>query len=460
MFTVSPELATLAKFLVAARYEDLPQPVVHETERLIMDSIGCALSGITSDPGKMIIALAKRLGGPPESSIIGVSGKISSSGAALANGQLINTLDYDAVMAGGHAPPYVVPPPLAIAEYTGASGKDLILATALAVEVSARVGNAARGPVGGGFRWAPRAGYANCNFGAAAGAGKLLNLDQDKMAHALGIAGYLCEVLPWVRFSFSQNRHMTKYGMPGWQNTGAIQAVLLAEMGYHGDTTLFDSPHSFAEFAGYEGWQPQKITEGLGKMWAIANTPYKPYASCGVLHNAIDCFSRIISQNNLKPEDIESVRTYLPQTTEAPCFTSRDLNNIVDVQFGVHNLLAMVAYGIRTGVDWYDWGTITDPKIVAFAEKVSLQVNPPIEDKPSGTRVEVVAGGKTFREEQARARRGFGAESQMTDAELVDKYRHNASRILTQDKIDKSVASLMGLEKVENVRSLMAQVTM
>jgi 2-methylcitrate dehydratase PrpD len=87
--------------------------------------------------------------------------------------------------------------------------------------------------------WAERWGQASSNFGAAAGAAKLLNLNQDQILHSLGLAGHLCQVQTWVRYSFSDHRSMAKYGMPGWQNAGAVISALLAKW-VSGDTTVLD----------------------------------------------------------------------------------------------------------------------------------------------------------------------------------------------------------------------------
>ena len=454
----------LASFTVDTKYDDLPAIAVHEAKFLLLDSIGCALAGITSDPGKMAIALARRLGGPPESSIIGVGDKVSCSNAVFANGQLINTPDYDALMPGGHAPPYIVPPVLAMAESTGGSGMDLILATALGFEVSARVGSGAQSasPTGTrAFRWSDRQGYAHCNFGAAAGAGKLLKLDRDKMTHALGIAGHLCQVLTWVRYSFSEHRPMTKYGVPGWQNTGGVMAVLLAEMGYMGDTTIFEPPeHGFWKFCGYDEWHPERVMEGSGETWLFTRVNYKPYPCCRVLHPALECLRSIMDQNNLMPEDIDSVRAFLPKPVEAPCFTNRELTNIVDVQFGLPYVLAIIAHGVMTGAEWQDLDAVREPKILEFAEKVSLQVHPETEKKPQLTTIEVIAKGKTFKEERTLPRGASAEGLQMTDDELMEKFSHNASRILTQDKIKGAVKVLLELEKVENISELIKQITL
>ena len=447
----------LARFAVETKYQDLPARVVQETKHLILDSIGCGLAAITTDPGKMIIALARKMGGPPDSSIIGTGDKVSYTSAVLANGQLINTIDFDTVAPGGHTPPYIVPPPLAIAENTGAAGRDLILATALGFEIAARVARALppgmsfEGPEKR-FKYAEREGYAKANFGAAAAAAKLLKLNREQMMNTLGIAGHLCQVITWGRFNYAIPRNPTKYGVPGWQNTGAVMAALLAQMGCMGDTSLFDNDQGFWKFCGYGGWEPDKIMEGIGQTWYFTEVRYKRYACCGSLHGILDCLYSILRKNNLKPEDIESITAYTSPTVESPLFANRDLNNIVDVQFSAPYVFAMAVHGVKTGVDWQDWDTVTQPKIVEFAKKVTVLGNPEFGKNPVN-KVEVVAKGKKLIEE------GKGTSPKLTEDELVAKFHHNASRILTQDKIDSAITALMGLEEVTTVSGLMSLLT-
>jgi 2-methylcitrate dehydratase PrpD len=454
----------LAKFAVDTNYSDLPSNVVRDAKMLILDSIGCALAGITADPGKMAVALAKRLGGPPEASIIGARTKVSCTNAVLANGQLINTPDYDALMPGGHAPAYIIPPALAMAEIADASGRDLILAAALGFEVSARVYSGLRtvSPTGTaqGFRWQDRQGYANCNFGAAAGAGKLLKLDEAKMTHALGLAAHMTQVLTWVRSSFSQHRPMTKYGVPGWQNTGGVMAVLLAEMGYMGDTTVFDPPEmGFWKFAGYESWDAAKPVEGLGKNWIFAKVNYKAYPCCRVLHPALEVLVDIMQKNNLRPTDIEHIKAYLPKTVEAPLFQNRELTNIIDFQFGLPYVLAVNAFGIRVGVEWQDMDTLKSPEIQAFSQKVEVLVHPESDTKPQLTSLEVKARGQLYRGDRTLPKGVAEGGQPMTDKDLENKFRHNAQRVLTLNQIEKSVELLLNLEKVGQVSELMVQVS-
>ena len=460
-------LQELANFAVSLQYEDLPAPVVEETKYLLLDAIGCALASTSTDRGKMTVALARRMGGPHESSILGLGDKVSYSSAALANGELINTVDYDALMPGGHAPPYIIPPPLAVAENTHASGRDLILATALGFEIAGRVAAALRKPGfgfkepdGKTFEWGIREGQAYSNFGASAAAGKLLDLDPNKMAHAMGISGHLAQVLTHARYSFSDQRHMTKYGVPGWQNTGAVNAVLLAEMGYSGDLSIFDPEHGFWKFCGYDYWNPEVITADLGKKWIFTKVNYKPYPCCRMLHGAIDCLYSIIDGHHLIPEDIESINAYCHPTVDLPCFTNPAVENIVAAQFNPKYVLSVVAHRVKIGVEWLDAETMKDPNILELGKKITCTGHPEygkqILKDPTVTlnKVEVVAGGKTFTEERKKVRGTSGTEVAMTRDELIGKFRHNASRILTQDKIDRAVDTMLSLNEFEDTSRL------
>jgi 2-methylcitrate dehydratase PrpD len=468
----------LASFATGAKYEDIPAPAMHEAKILFMDSIGCGLAALTTDKGKMTVALSKRLGGPPESSIIGISGRVSCSSAALANGELIGTVDYDATMHGGHAPPYVLPAPLAMAEYCHSSGRDMLLAIALGMELSARVAGAVQQSHGFGglsfdksgkrqqWSWGTRWGQAYSNFGAAAAAGRLIGLNTDKMVNALGIAGHLCQVLTHERYTMSGHRHMTKYGVPGWQNTGAIAAALLAEMGYLGDTTVFDAEEGFWKFVGYEEWHPDIMMKDLGKQWMFPHVNYKLYPCCGMHHGALDCLYRLLDREELVADEIEAIRVFSHPTVAQPCFTNPEVINIPDAQFNPKYVFSVAAHRVRIGVEWQDPDTMKDPKILAFGKKIECTPHPDFgRPGPDGrpqfiSRVEVVARGKTFVEESNAGPRGMKRGTELKDEELVAKFRHNAARALTQDKTEQAIEGLLGLEKVADMSALMDLVTM
>jgi 2-methylcitrate dehydratase PrpD len=237
--------------------------------------------------GKICTELAKKFGGPPESTILGTAGKVSSINAAFANGELISALDYDALY-GTHIPPFVIPAPLAVAEKVSASGKDLILSVALGQEIARRLQMATpppyqaitRGPQKGEITFAPVSGHGAAAFGAAVGAGKILGLSPEKMANALGIAGYAAPPSTFRKWTDTTPCRMTKYGPPGFTAEVGVRSALLADMGYYGDTGIFDGEYCYWRFSGFEEWNKDVVLEGIGSKWKCLEVSYKKYP-CG-----------------------------------------------------------------------------------------------------------------------------------------------------------------------------------
>ena len=272
----------LANFVTQAKFSDLPADVSCEMKRVTLDSIGCAVNGLSTDRGEIAVELARKLGGPPESTIIGTNDKVSSVNAAFANGELTNALDYDA-FGEGHDAPIVIPAALAVGESVSAPGKEFILAIALGLEISARLKEefmapVTEGPERGKMRWPSVQGYGVISLAAAAGVGKILNLNREKMTNAIGIAGCICPPHIVRKFRDTAPVRMTKYGSSGWGAHAGVTAALLAEMGYTGDTDLFEGEYGFWRYMGREKWKTaDEVLDGLGTKWRCHHITYKQY---------------------------------------------------------------------------------------------------------------------------------------------------------------------------------------
>jgi 2-methylcitrate dehydratase PrpD len=281
-----------ADFALKAKFQDLPADIVQDTKMVLMDAIGCALVATQTDKGKINLGLARRFGGPPEASVIGSGYKVALSTATLVNGELMFTPEYISMIAGGNEPSYVIPAILSMAESTKATGKEWILSTAIGLEISSRLARATLRQIIDPKEVQPkpidhnlkRHGNAYSNFGAAAGAGRLLGLDRIQMAHALGIAGHLCIVMTHGRYGSAGKRWTIKFGAPGFQGLGAISAALYAQAGYTGDLTqLDDLENGFWYFNAYQEWYPKHITENLEKSWLFNyRMHFKPYPCCSM----------------------------------------------------------------------------------------------------------------------------------------------------------------------------------
>lgn len=460
----------LAEFATNLGWDDIPESVAYHVKLMLMDHVGCALGAHTTERGKSSISVAQRLGGISESSVIGTDEQVSCANAAFANAELMITLDYSQIVAMGHDGTYLIPTTLAMAESTGSSGKELISATAVSHEISARLGRALgkhaitsdavrerreRGP-------SDPTGNAYSNFGAAAGAGRCLDLDIDEMADALGIAGHMTQTLHYSRWSYTDKAYKAKYGTPGWQQTGAIKAALLAETGYAGDLSILDDPeHGFTYITGFDHWNPSNITTDLAEDWIFnIRMHFKPYPCCGYFHSALDCFYTLLETHELEPEEIDHVTAYLQ--SEWGDFPSE---GIAGKQFDPGFAFAAAAHRVPRGPQWYAPATMNDPSIQQFGEKVSTTAYPgyqdALEEEPvcAPGKVEIEARGQKFSEERRYRRGTTGSDHMLTDNELAAKFRRNADPVLSDEQIDAAIDMFLNLETLDDVSALMQEVT-
>lgn len=472
------ETEVLLDFVTGTNFEDLTAEVVHEAKRIVLDSVGVGIAALKTDKGRYAMTLAKRFGGPPESAILGTKDRISCGSAAFANGELINALDYDAFIFPTHAPPSVLPAPLALGETIGATGKDMVLAAALGCELSIRLAMSIRGlkkvfASAEGSEVGKIVGLKNSVsavgvvvIGGAAGAAKIMKLDREKLSNAVGLAAHFTP-FPQAKWRQTPRMWMAKYVSSGWASMAEVTAVLLAEMGYTADTTFLDGDLGFWRFFGSDKWDPNVLTEGVGREWKMLKTvTHKPYPCCGDFHVGLDCFIKIIEEHNLKPADIEKVKIQTNPVVTHPIHMTRDIKDHIVAQFSMPYCVAAAANWVSFA-EWQDPDRISDPGILKFMDKIHIEAHPQffeVQAKEPGsimTTVEVVTKNRTFREEGKFARGFSNSElTKLPDEELIKKFKLNASKVLSKNKVEKAATMLMNLEKVKNIREVVKQVTL
>lgn len=455
----------LADFVDGTNFADLPAGVVNETKRILLDSFGCALAGVTSDKGKWGLEFARTFfAGIPQATVLGFGARMSALGAAFANGEMINALDYDA--AGRHLPPFVIPPCLAVAEMNRVTGKQFITACAVAQEIGIRLGGAMgshRDIVDGKVKFPPVAGHSCAVFGGAAGVAKLEGLPRDQIAQAMGMAGHISP--PQVQSTLIKNVPPTtaKYLLAGWAAQAAITAAFLVKLGHRGDTAILDGDHGYWRFTGSSRWDAGAAISELGKDWRFPRaTPIKMYPCCRIMHGALDCLAAILEKNDLRPQEIESVHAYLEASCVEPVFHNQDIRNQVDAQFSVAYNLSVMSFGCKPGVHWQEWDTMNNPEIRQSMNKVSFEPHPAyvesLKKDPQAriSKVEVCARGTTFVEERAFIKGTVTSDpaTYIGDEELIVKFRENASRILPARKVDEACSRLMDLDWVVDMTTV------
>ena len=469
-------IETLAQFATSLRYEDLPTEVVIETRRILLDSIGCALAGVASERGKAGTKLARMIGGhSSDCSVLGTGERLTPFGASFANGELINGFDHDPVLPPGHVSPFVIPPLLAIAEQKHLSGRDLLVAVAVAHEISTRMGQSMRGNRDvseenlrtGTMDVPPVMGHSCCIFGSTAGAGRLLGYDRELTSQAMAHGGHIAPMQTLSKWNKTTPVATTKYLMAGWICQAALTASHMAEVGYVGDKSLLEGDYGFWKFAGSTRWDPEFLVRGLGENWLFPPImAFKHYACCRVIHNALDCFRKIIEENGLRPEEIDKVSAFIEASSRQPVWMNRTITTQVDAQFSVAYNFAVAAHGVPIGPQWQDRETMTNPAILAFMDKINHQPHPEcmrmLREDPNTrvARVEVQARGRSFSVESKYPRGSQSTpQTRMSDAEMLAKFRRNAERSLPWRNIDRAADRLMGIEDVSDVADLMQGLT-
>jgi len=474
----------LSEFALTTTYEDLPQEVIHTAKRMLLDSIGCIVDAtIASERGKGAAKLAKRLGGPPESSIIGTSDKVSCANAAIVSGDATYATNYDCVHPDfAHVNPAVVSTSLAIGESQAVSGKDFLQAFVLGEEVALRIGSGLQEiagisrsqlvhqvykKTGDGKQEEQHSvviGDSPAVFGCVASAGKMLNLSKSQMASAMGIAGYNTPMPArghWHASGPEANAGsaMVRGFSPGWMSHAGIAATLLAEVGYTGNVTVLDGPNSFWKFTGAASWDPEAVTNKMGKEWNILGTCFKLYPSCGVIHSALDAFKSIVDENHLTPDDIEQVKSWVSPHFLRPICANRDPINEVHAQFSAPYLYALVAHHIPVGVEWRSLANMTSPKIRAFMGKTTFarydESGPGVKPERDHAKVDVMANGKTYHAERKfRMGAPMPKEAQVSDNLLEEKFIHNLAVILPENKAAEVAKMIWDLENLKDLSQL------
>ncbi len=449
----------LAAF-AARRDSTIPDGVLRETKRLVLDTLGCILGGYATTKGRLAASLAEDLGGAPQATILGTPVRISPDHAAFANAELANALDADAVFLNiSHVIPSVIPGVLAAAEAARSTGKGTLEAMAVGHEIAARLTMAITPVLEGDDRTrvrhviGPALGYGVAALGAAAGAGRLMGLDAERMAHALGLAAYYSPapgVLTWLRATpFS----MVKYSPMGWTAQAGVTAALLAARGYTADPTVLDSSQSASQLWGSHRFEPDYLVDGLGRDWqSVRWLTYKPQPVCNLYRPHLWLLSRLLREERLEPQQIDTItlRMHAPAGADRPY-----VSGLPDTQEAVHMsaayTVALVLTGVPAGPRWVDLSLAEDATLRHHMQKVRVEGSPStaaiayrpwrggdIADllKRAPAEIEVEAAGRTYR---ARTEYTYGdmwgpPETLFTDGDLLAKFAEMTRGVIPEGR--------------------------
>jgi 2-methylcitrate dehydratase PrpD len=298
----APSIArALARFVCNLSYDDLQDGIKLRAKNLILDALGCGISGAEAECSRIALDLAKLNKGP--CTILGSRTTAPAMDAAFANGVAVNARALDDFLYTFHPGTVNVPAALAIAEQEGATGKELITALVAGYEVMGRV-------YLGGPAIAPkfRATSVYGPFGSSAITGKLFKLDENRMTNALCHAANFASGLTqcWVSGTLEGYFH------PGMSARDGMLAANLAKANASGAEETFEGDRGF--YLAYAGTRENlsKMTEDLGKRFMIMEASFKGYPVCALQQIPVDLILRLRNEHDIIPNRIKEIVERVP----------------------------------------------------------------------------------------------------------------------------------------------------
>src|SRR5690625_448898 len=438
----------LAGFTNQIQFDEIPQAVAERAKYLILDAVGIAFASTAYDFSYRTLAALTELQ-PGSAHVIGYDSKLSMRDAAVMNGLLIHGLDFDDTHVRGviHATASCFPAALGVAAQRNLSGKDMLLAYVLGMEVATRLGAVAKG----GFH---QVGFHPTGvvgaFSSALIAGRLANLTDEQLVMAQGIALSLAS----GSLEFLQDGAWTKRIHPGWAAASGMTAATFARHGFKGPLATYEG--RFGLFNTYLGKQADQAElslalEGLGTEWEVANVAVKPLPACHFTHSCADAAMAIRKEHQINIDEIESVVALIPQevikTVCEPVEHKKRPQNSYDAQFSIPYAVASGLARGHFGLAALDEQALREPEVLALAAKVEYQIDPNSRfPKYYSGEVQVkMKSGQTFswREDINRG----AADRPLSNEDIVEGFNENMATVVSPARAKQVKDNVLSVEQ-------------
>jgi len=444
--SATPIAATLARFAVDLSYDVIPDAARERAKHLILDAVGIALASTRYEFAQRTLSAARELG-EGSSDVIGFGAKLALRDAMLLNAVLVHGLDFDDTHGRGviHATASCFPAALGIAAQYQASGRDLLTAYVLGMEVATRLGAVARG----GFH---QVGFHPTGligaFGCALIAGKLQNQTAAQLAMTQGIALSTAS----GSLEFLEDGAWTKRMHPGWAGVAGLTAATLARHGFTGPNAVYEG--RFGLFKSHLGEREAECdyalaTENLGSTWEVGEVAVKPVPACHFTHAVADA-SVILHGQGIRAEDIVRITALVPKETVGivcePEASKRKPANSYEAQFSVPYAIASGLLRGRFGLPDLEPEAFADPAALALMKKVEYQIDS-LSGFPRHYSGEVIVSLRDGRELRHREAINRGAADRpLSSDDIVAKYLENAHTAVAPQRAQTILDAVLNLD--------------
>lgn len=458
-----PTLAErLGAFAAEAAHDELPVAVRDSIGMRVLDILGICVAASPMPTSRAAVGYAADQGGRADATAIGGRGRVPATSAAFVNGVLAHSLDYDDTHLPSvlHPSASVVPAALAAAQAAGAGGATTVAAVACGLEVCVRLGMAGYDEATGSSVFFDHGQHATsiCGaMGAAVAATLAFGGGAREVTHALGVAASMGSGV----IEANRTGGTVKRLHCGWAAQAGVSAALLVRRGFTGPPTVLEGRFGFFEaWLHGSAWNPQAITDGLGRDWLVPEIVFKPYPANHFTHTAIDAAMalrpRIPDLDAIEAIEL-AVAGPILHTLGEPIEVKRTPATGYMAQFSGPYVVAAALLGgtgLGLGLDDFTDDLAQDPARRALMAKVSVVADDRLTDIfphqfPSVLRVRLADGTELV--EEVLVNRG-GPTRPLSHAELATKFEANAGRLLAPAdlrRVEQAVAVLGDLTSVD-----------
>ena len=426
------DASQLINFSTQVSYDALPDKVINQVRRVVLDALGCMIAGTRTVAAKQMFQLAQSTRQADGTTVMGVKERINPTMAANVNGVLANVLDGDDGhrMAKGHPGGVILPAAFAAAEMVKANGRQFVEALVAGYEVGLRCGlaiNSGETYYGSG-NWV--------TFGASAAVGHLMGLNPIEMEQALGITEVQtpsCQLMGWIE---DRRIPTVKEGM-GWSAATGLNAAMMARVGITGTLTLFRGKENLAK------------VNTCGDHYEMENLYFKQYPSCRWTHSALDLLFELMETDKLDATEIKKI--HVDTFHYASLLDTMVPDCVEQAQYSIPFLLAVAALDGELTPSQMQPERFADKEVTALARKVTLAVDEGIQNKyPASTLARLTIETKAGRVLKAEADKLKGDWNYpLTDGEIKDKFRRFTADILPLDTVEALIQTVWDLDTME-----------
>lgn len=432
----------LARYVLASNFDATPEAVRHEAVRSLINWTGCAIAGANHATVETAMAALVPFSGPAQAQIVGRGERLDILNATLINGMASAVLDFDSTQfkhTNIHPSGPVLPAVLALSELRPTTGAEALHAFLLGVEIACRLANVLFGRQNPGWHVTGAVGA----IGAAAAAGRLLGLDEDKMIAAFGIAatqpGGLREMYGTMCKSFT----------PGRAAANGLLAALLAEKGFDSAARPIEGEMGLAKvLAG--ATELSGLTEGLGEEFEISFNIYKPFACAIVLHPIADGCIGLKNEHGLKARDIDKVALRVNPNVLKLAGKVEPRTGL-EGKFSFTHATALAIVKGAGGEGEFGDELLADPEVAALRRRVSATPDNAIRKDEAHIAITLTDG----RELTRHVTHALGSlENPMSDADIAAKFNSLAAGVLAPERIDGLLKMCWDVAEIEDAGAI------